>query len=148
MRKQRCFLFMMTFLKYDPNNLPEPSNLTTLPTVWSPPANSLVGSVVGFFRIVSGQPLPVPASPLPSCQLKMLPPFPNLSCPIPTQPLLTWCNMLLTGLHHSTIVSIPLLPSNSSRLSSPLRARELGEITMNRNFFSHKIQRIVRNTQG
>ena len=55
-----------------------------------------------------------PVQPLPGCRPKTLPTFPNLSCPIPSQPLL---QMLLTGLHHSTVVSIPLLlllPSKSS----------------------------------
>ena len=49
----------------------------------------------------------------------------------------TWCNMLLTGLPHSPVVSIPLiLPSNTSilllhltsLLPSPLSAWELGAI--------------------
>ena len=41
----------------------------------------------------------------------------------------TWCNMLLTGLHRSPVVSIPLfLPTNSSILPTPLRARELEAI--------------------
>ena len=44
----------------------------------------------------------------------------------------TWCNMLLTGLHYSPVVSIPFfLPSISSILPlhpHPLRARELGVI--------------------
>ena len=36
----------------------------------------------------------------------------------PLNPFYTWCNMLLTGLHHSPVVSISLLiPSNSSILS-------------------------------
>ena len=36
----------------------------------------------------------------------------------PLNPFYTWCNMLLTGLHNSLVVSIPLLlPSNSSILS-------------------------------
>ena len=35
----------------------------------------------------------------------------------PLNPFYTWCNILLTGLHHSLIVSIPLLlPSNFSIL--------------------------------
>ena len=35
----------------------------------------------------------------------------------PFNPFYTWCNMLLTGLHHSPVVNIPLLlPSNSSIL--------------------------------
>ena len=52
---------------------------------------------------------------------KTLPPFPNLSCPIPTQPLL---HMMLTGLHHSPVVNIPLLlPSNSSILLDRLLKR-------------------------
>ena len=54
----------------------------------------------------------------------------------PLNPFWIWCNMLLTGLHHSPVVSIPLLLfSNSSILPfhfplffSPLRARELGPI--------------------
>ena len=52
----------------------------------------------------------------------------------PLNPFYTWCNMLLTGLHNSSVVSITLLlHSNSSILSftSPLSypslgARELG----------------------
>ena len=44
-------------------------------------------------------------------------------------PFYTWCNMFLTGLHHSPVVSIPLLlPSNSSTLPlflPPLFARHL-----------------------
>ena len=55
--------------------------------------------------------------PLPGCRLKILPLFSKLPSPIPTQPFYTWCNMLLTGLHQSSVVSIPLLlPSNSSIL--------------------------------
>ena len=63
--------------------------------------------------------------------------FSNLSCTIPTQPFYTWCNMFLTGLHHSPVVSIPLfLLSNSSILPfhlfpfpfPPLRAPEFEAI--------------------
>ena len=37
--------------------------------------------------------------------------------PLVPNPFYTWCNMLLTGLHHSLVVGIPLfLPSNSSIL--------------------------------
>jgi len=44
-------------------------------------------------------------------------------------PFYTWCNMLLTGLHHSPVVSNPiLLLSNPSILPLHLRARELGVI--------------------
>ena len=63
--------------------------------------------------------------------------FSNLSSPISVNSFYTWCNLLLTGLHHSSVVSIPLLllPSNSSTLPltsphffPPLRAREFGTI--------------------
>ena len=56
-----------------------------------------------------------PVYPLPECQPKTLPIFSNLSCQIPLNHFYTWYNMLLTGLHHSPVVSIPLLlPTNSS----------------------------------
>ena len=51
----------------------------------------------------------------------------------------TWCNMLLTGLHQSPVVSIPLLlPSKYSYFTSllslpPLHARELGAIIIIKN---------------
>ena len=50
---------------------------------------------------------------IPGCQPKMLSLFSNLLCPI--NPFHTWCNMLLTGTHHFTVISNPLLlPSHSS----------------------------------
>ena len=52
------------------------------------------------------------------------------------KPFYIWCNMLLTDLHYSPVVSIPLLiPSNSSilplHLISPIRVQELGVIIIN-----------------
>ena len=54
----------------------------------------------------------------PGCCPKMLPLFSNYSRTQFTLNLFyKWCNMLLTGLHHSSVVIIPfLLPSNSSIL--------------------------------
>ena len=57
--------------------------------------------------------------------------------PLVPNPFFIWCNMLLTGLHHSPVISIPhLFPLNSSILPlhlpslSPLCARELETITI------------------
>ena len=62
--------------------------------------------------------MPTLMYPRPGCRPKTLPPFSNLSCPIPIKHFYTWCNMLLTGLHRSPVVIIPLfLPSNSYILS-------------------------------
>ena len=47
----------------------------------------------------------------------------------PLNPFYTWCNMLLTELPHSPVVSIPLpLLSNSPLSFPPLRAQELESI--------------------
>ena len=62
-----------------------------------------------------------------------LPPFSNLSCPIPTQAIL---DMLLTELHHSPVVSIPLLlPLNSSIL--PLHLPSLTCTRVGGNYYHH-----------
>ena len=39
-----------------------------------------------------------------------------LSCQSPHDLFYTWCNMLLTGLYHSPLVSIPLLLSSNSSI--------------------------------
>ena len=67
----------------------------------------------------------------------------------PLNPFYTWCNLLLTVLHHSPVVSIPLIlpysPSYSSILFShippysPLRARELGAVIIMKKAITRKI---------
>ena len=62
------------------------------------------------------------------------------------KPFYTWCNMLLTGLHHSSVVSIPLLlPSNSSIL--PLHIPTLlptltcARVGGNRNNYNNQLRK-------
>ena len=67
-----------------------------------------------------------PASCVTSTRIpvKTLPTFSNLSCPFTLNPFCTWCNMLLTWVDYSPVVSIPpppfpqILPCSS--FTSPL----------------------------